>query len=314
VSLAGPAFALLSAACWGAGDFFGGVATRAAGVLAALLLSQVLGTLLVVLLVPFANEPPPTLAGVAWAAGAGACGVIGVGCLYLALSRGTMALVAPLTALIGASVPAVIGVAAGEPVTPLLALGIASALAAVVVISLPDGRGTPRDAPWDAPEEGPEPVAGAVDGARSRAPSWPLVIVAGLGFAGFYLGVDHAHEAGAGTFQTLLAVRVASTTLAVIIVVTLVALGRAARPRMTAGLVPLALLTALGDTGGNLFYVLASAVGTLSVTVVLASLYPVSTVLLARVVLRERLSPRRLAGVALAIAGVVLISAGALGT
>ena len=302
MNLGGPAFALLSAATWGAGDFFGGLASRFGGLRPALVLTQLFGVLLALALLPFANEAPPPPAAFAWAAAAGVAGVAGVGCLYLALAAGTMGLVAPLTGLIAAAIPALVGVARGEPVGPVLLAGMVTALAAVVVISLPDRAAGPARA---------APRAAATAGARAR--EWALILGAGLGFAGFYLLVDVAHGAGAGTAYTLVGVRLASTAVAAVLLVVPVVAGRPSGFPVSRRVVGLALLTGLGDTGGNVFFIIASGVGALSVTVVLASLYPVSTALLARIVLRERLSRVRIAGVALAVAGAVLISAGSAG-
>ena len=109
-------------------------------------------------------------------------------------------------------------------------------------------------------------------------------------------------------------VRLASTLLALGLLVAPLAAGRAVVFRASRRVIGLTFLTGVGDTGGNLFYIAATAVGTLSVTVVLASLYPVSTALWALIVLGERLSRTRLAGVGLALAAAVLISAGSLAT
>lgn len=294
----GPAFALLSAACWGSGDFFGGLASRLGGLRSTLVLSQLFGVLLALCLVPFAGEAAPTSMGLLWAALAGLSGLAGVGCLYLALSGGTMGIVAPATGLIAAAIPAVIGIATGDPVGPLLLAGMAVALAAVVVISLPDGS--------------PGPLRGAPP-RRTRGREWALILGSGCGFAAFYVLADVAHEAGSGTVWTLVAVRAASTLGALgFLLATFTAghRGGLAVPRRVVGLT---LLTGIGDTGGNLFYIASTAVGALSVTVVLASLYPVSTALWARIVLHERLTRTRLAGVGLAITGALLISAGSLG-
>ena len=122
----------------------------------------------------------------------GCSGLAGVGCLYLALSGGTMGIVAPATGLIAAAIPAAIGIATGDPVGPLLLAGMAVALAAVVIISLPDGT--------------PGPLRGAPP-RRSRAREWVLILGAGCGFAGFYVLADVAHEAGSGTVWTLVGVR-----------------------------------------------------------------------------------------------------------
>lgn len=295
---AGPLFALLSAAFWGSGDFFGGLASRVGHLRPTLVLSQAFGVLLALCLVPFAGEALPTGEGFAWAAAAGICGVAGVGCLYLALSGGTMGIVAPATGLIAAAIPAGIGILAGDPVGPLLLLGMAVALAAVVIISLPEGPTGPlRDAPP----------------ARPRLAEWGLILGAGLGFAGFYVLADTAHEAGSGTVWTLLGVRLASTAVALGLVAVPLLARRPVGMRVSRRVVGLTFLTGVGDTGGNLFYIASTAVGALSVTVVLASLYPVSTALWARIILHERLTRTRLAGVALALTGAVLISAGSLG-
>ena len=302
MNLGGPAYALLSAATWGSGDFFGGLASRLGGLRPALVLTQLFGVLLALALLPLANEAPPTIEGFAWAAVAGVAGVTGVGCLYMALSAGTMGLVAPLTGLIAAAVPAIVGVLRGEPVGPVLLLGMMAALAAVVVISLPDRP----------PGRTHEPASAAAR-TGSRVREWALILGAGLGFAGFYLLVDVAHGTGAGTAYTLVGVRMASTAVAAVLLLAPIAAGRPTGFPVSRRVVGLSFLTGLGDTGGNIFFIVASGVGALSVTVVLASLYPVSTALLARVVLRERLSPVRIAGVALAIVGAVLISAGSVG-
>jgi drug/metabolite transporter (DMT)-like permease len=221
--------------------------------------------------------------------------VSGLALFYLALSRGTMGLVAPLTALIGATVPALVGVARGDRIAPIVLAGMLLALASVVVISLPDRRlGTP--------------VLPAYRGARLG--EWLLILGAGLGFAAFFLGIDRAHEAGGGTWWPLFAVRVAGVLLVTLAVIGLAVRGRRPSLRFGGAILPLGALAAIGDTGGNLFFVLASGAGELGVTVVLSSLYPVGTALLARIFLNERLSPMRLAGVALALVAVSLISLG----
>ncbi len=165
MNLAGPFFALLAAGAWGATDFVGGVTSRAAGVLVTLLMVQVYGTLLSLALLPFAGEAIPEPAALVWAAASGASGLVGVGCLFLALSRGTMGLVAPLAALVAVSVPAVVGVVSGDRIGLLLAAGLVVATVAIVVISLPDRRlGTPALATFHG----------------SRAREWLLILVSGL--------------------------------------------------------------------------------------------------------------------------------------
>jgi drug/metabolite transporter (DMT)-like permease len=226
---------------------------------------------------------------------AGVSGALGIGCFYLALSRGTMGLVAPLTALIAASIPAGIGLASGGSTDPEVIAGMVVALAAVVLITLPE-----------KPADGPS--LPRFHGSRLR--ELGLIVLAGLGFAGFFLAIDRAHEAGGEIWWPLFLVKVGGTAAISVVAVALVAMGRMSPAHHLRASVLVATVAGLGDLGGNLFFVMASDVGELAVVVVLASLYPVSTAILAWLFLHERLGRLRLAGVALAIASVVLIGSG----
>lgn len=255
---------------------------------------QIIGLLATAGLLAVVGEPIAPSAALAWAAAAGASGVTGLGCFYLALSRGSMGLVAPLTALIGAAVPAVAGLLGGEPASPALMVGIGTALGAVVLISLPD-RST------------------AASRTSSRSPAqgrWDLLlaVLAGLGFAGFFLGMDQSRLAGGGVWWPILAVRIAGVAVALAATMIVAARGNLARVEMRRRVWALFPLAGLGDLGGNLFFIMANTSGDLAVAVVLSSLYPVVTALLARIVLSERLSPLRLAGVALATIAIALIA------
>jgi drug/metabolite transporter (DMT)-like permease len=273
-------------------------------VLLALVLGQAFGGALTAVAVLVTRETIPDVLPLAWSGAAGLGGLVGLACLYLALSRGTMGLVAPLTALIAAVLPASVGLVAGEAAPPILLVGMVVALAAVVVISLPERELVP---PPDATAAAS--ASTSITGARGQ--EWLLIALSGLGFACFYLGVDRAHASGGGVWWTLAGVRIAALTAAVLVIVVMFAMHRGPSMRVTRTLLPLTVLAAVGDTGGNLFYILARSAGTLSTTVVLASLYPVSTTVLARVLLGERLSRTRLLGVALAVLGVALIGLGA---
>ena len=230
-----------------------------------------------------------------WAAIAGGSGALGIGFFYFALARGTMGLVAPLTALIGAAIPAAVGLVYGGPATPILLAGLVIALASVVIISMPDARGLAEE---------------ALERRQGRAAELAVIILAGVFFAGFFLGVDRAHQEGGDTWWPLMLVRVGGLTVALAGVVLLILRGRRSDLRVRRAALPILALTALGDLGGNLFYVLANASGPLAVAVVLSSLYPVMTAILARIFLHERLSRLRLAGVGLAIVGIILIALG----
>jgi drug/metabolite transporter (DMT)-like permease len=295
--LLAPLLALVSATSWGAADFAGGLTTRLSSNLFAVLMAQAVGLGLGSVLLVIGAEAMPGPEAVAWSLVAGVAGVLGVACFYLALSRGTMGLVAPLTALLAASIPALVGLIGGDVVSAFDLLGMAAALAAVVLISLPDRRlGSP--------------VMPTYHGSRAR--EWLLIIVAGLSFAGFFLGIDAAQSAGGQTWWPLFLVKVAGVASVVSVLAGAALLGR--RPALRVGRAALLTGAVAGtaDFGGNLFFVLASDAGDLSIVVVLSSLYPVVTALLARAVLHERLGPVRLLGVGLAVAGVMLIGLGSL--
>lgn len=260
---------------------------------------QVWGTILTTGYLLIAGEPDWSAQGALWAMGAGTIGILGLGCMFLALSRSAMGLVSPLSALLGAVIPATIGIVSGDPITLTLAAGMGVALVAIVMISLPDGTVG-------------QAVGPAFHGAKPV--DWLLILGAGMGAAGFYLCTDQAHQVGMGTAGTLVVLRLTSMTWMVlaVAVVWLRSLRSPLRPRVRVprNAVRLGLLASVGDLTGTVAYLAATVVGTLSVTVVLVSLFPVSTALLARVVLHERLSRVRVAGVALAVAGAALIGVG----
>lgn len=274
------------------------MASRASGVIVTLFLLQAWGMVLVIGMFVLSGETLTGTHGLDWAALAGVLGMISLGCLFLALARNPMGLVTPLTALLGAAIPALVGVASGETLGIVTAVGIVIALVAVVVVSLPAraGRTTgPR-------ADGKQPL------------DWLLILGAGTGAAGWYLATDRAHDAGLGTATTLLAVRLVSiaTIGAAFIWARLRARARGSgSPRITPRLVLVGLIASLADTSGTVSYLAATSIGTLSVTVVLISLHPVFTTLLARVVLHERLTRVRQAGVGLAVLGAALIGLGA---
>ncbi len=304
----GPLLGLISAFSWGAGDFCGGLISRYASVLAAILVSQALGLLGAIVLTLVAAEPLPSNEALAWSVAAGASGVCGLGFFYFALSRGTMGVIAPLAALIGAGLPVLLAIAGGEPADAFRLTGIALALVAVVLISLPGGEISTHDR-----------RARRIDLAEL-----PLVVFSGLGFAGFFVFIDRA-TAGGATWWPQVAVRVTGSALAfgflVILVVarrqggdwrrrTGAALGvgrlRASGHRLLA-VAPLFALAGAGDLGGNTFFLFAKSADAFSVAVVLSSFYPVVTTILAVVFLRERLRPAQLAGVILAALAIPLL-------
>lgn len=258
-------------------------------------MAQGVGLLVAGLLVLLSGEVAPPPEALVYGALAGVAGTLGLGCFYLALSRGTMGLVAPLTALLAAAWPAAYAILGGDAVSQLALLGMAAALLAVVLISLPDRRlGTP--------------VMPTYHGSRGR--EWLLILVASLGFGAFFLLLDTARAAGAEVWWPLLMVKLAGVLAIATAALLLAPMGRVPGIRLGAAALLAGIIAGLGDLGGNLFFVLANSEGTLALVIVLTSLYPVGTAILARIFLHERLSPLRLLGVALAILGVILIGLG----
>jgi drug/metabolite transporter (DMT)-like permease len=266
-------------------------------VLATVLVVQAIGTILALVLVLLTAEAGAPTGSLTWAAAGGIGGLVGVTALYLALSRGTMGLIAPLTGVVAASISVVISLLTGHAAQPAALLGMSLALVAVVVVAIPE-----RVVADGAAVMGPD--------ARARSVEWALVVVAGLGFATFFLGIDRAHGEGAGTWWTLLVARGSALVLVSAGIVALMASHRLPSFAGVAAAAPVLSLSAFGDMGGNLFYVLALGETTLAVAVVLSSLYPIATLLLARIFLGERLTRLATFGVGLAIAGVVLIGFG----
>jgi drug/metabolite transporter (DMT)-like permease len=271
------------------------------------LASQCVGLAATLVILSFSGESAPGTESMVWAVVAGVAGVGGLGFFYLALARGTMGVVAPLAALIGAGLPVLVAIIGGEATPLARILGIVAALVAVVLISVP-GRPTGD---------------GERRALRVDASELPIVVLAGLGFAGFFIGLDRASATGS-TWWPLTIVRLAGFSLIAAAIV--VAIGRRrdgtwrhraadvlgvdrfrASGRSLAVILPLFVLTGIGDLGGNTFFVLARQNDAFAVAVVLSSLYPVVTTVLAALLLRERLRPWQLAGVALATLSVPLL-------
>jgi drug/metabolite transporter (DMT)-like permease len=275
------ALALGASFVWGVGDFLGGLKSRALSPLAVLAVAQPVGLTAIAIAVAIHWEPWP--GGSTWlAAPAAVLGTVGLVAFFRGMAAGSISLVAPIAAS-GALVPVAYGLVIGERPSSLQLLGIALAVGGAVATSYEPGEGS----------EWPRLAAGV-----------PWALVAALGFGAFFIPM---HEASEHDFlwSTLL-FRSTSTTLVLLAVLL-------ARPRLSRSRRDLPVLAAIGlaDTGGNVLFAAAAAQdGLVSVVSVLASLYPVVTVALARLYLRERVGRMQEAGAAVTIAGVVLVSAG----
>jgi drug/metabolite transporter (DMT)-like permease len=281
------ALGLGSSLCWGLADFFGGLQSRKRAMLAVLLVSQ--GAALLLLL-PFALAlagEGPSAAAVGWAALGGSAGVVALGAFYRGLAIGTMSVVAPISAT-GAAVPVLVGLAEGERPGVLQVAGMVAALAGVILASR---------------ESEPAEDLGSAHRRAGRA-AVGLALVAAVGFGTFFVGVDRA---AATTDVAWVIVISRSCSLVLVLIAALVA--RPDLPRDAVSFGALAMIGVL-DLGANGLFAIATTKGLLSVVAVLGSLYPAVTVVLARVVLAERVSRLQEIGVGLTLAGVVAISAG----
>jgi drug/metabolite transporter (DMT)-like permease len=242
-------------------------------------ISQAVGFALLLLVLPF--TPSHAVVGdYIFGALAGICGALAVALLYHALSIGKMGIVSPITAVLAAGLPLIYGMIRGDRLSLGQIVGLILALAAILMISLSFEDGGKREI--------------STAGVREA-------IVTGLLFGGFFILLSYTHPAAG--LHNLLAARIASISF-------LLLAAFATRTNLMPARADWPLIIGAGvlDMTANMLYVLATFSGYLSIAAVLTSLYPASTVFLARIVLKERLARTQKAGVALALAGVLLIS------
>jgi drug/metabolite transporter (DMT)-like permease len=267
--------ALGASLAWGVGDFFGPLISRTVGVLPVLMWAQVGGVSSLAVAVAIRGEGPGGW-GVLYAIGAGCGGMLGLFAYYRGMITGTMSVVAPIAG-VSAVIPVIFGIATGDDPSVAQVAGVAAALAGVGLASIEHQEGRRR-------------VAAGVG----------LALFAACGF-GFYFPWMHA--AGKVDFWWASVVFRTTALLLVAAAVTSRRVDVRLRPRMAA----IAVGAGIVDTAGNVSFAASSEHGLVSLTAVLASLYPIVTVLLAASILHERVAPLQRAGIALTLTGVVLI-------
>jgi drug/metabolite transporter (DMT)-like permease len=270
--------ALGASLSWGFADFFGPLKGRTYGVLRVLFYVQLGGLIGIALLVGIRGKGPADSA-VLLAVPAALSGTLGLYAYYRGMAVGAMSIIAPIAG-ISAVIPVTFGIATGDRPSAWQLLGVACALSGVFLASREPGRG----------------------GARLAA-GVGLALLAALGFGGYFPAM---HVAGDADFWwASLLFRITSSS----IVLTTIAVRR---PALAVPLpqVPLLAVIGLGDMVGNLLFAAASGYGLVSITSVLASLYPIVTVVLARAILKERVARSQELGIVLTLAGVALIAAG----
>ena len=273
---------LTSSLCWGVSDFIGGLSARRLPLLFVMVSSQAVGLAVVIGVVAIRGTGAPALVRLLPAVGGGLAGIAALTSFYRALAIGTMSVVAPIAAT-GVSVPVVVGIARGDRPAASQLIGIFIAVIGVVLASR---------------EHGP----GVEDRGASRA-GIALALLSAAGFGCYFVGVQSS--ARADPMWALLASRVAGVALLLVVIAVQggIAVARPGR------LWPLAVMGVL-DVSATGLYAVATRHGLLSVVSVAASLYPLATVALARVVLGERVRRVQELGIAAALTGVVLMAAG----
>lgn len=272
--------ALSGALLWGVGDFFGGLASRRLAVLTVLAISQGVGLGGVAVWLVLSGDPFPGVLELLPAAGAGLAGLAGLAALYRGMAIGAMGIVAPISAA-SPVVPLAFDAAQGVVPNALQWIGVALVLAGIAVLSR-------------------EPST--ADGRRIAA-GVGLAVFAALAFGAFFVGID----AGADESVPWAVVTVRSTSVALALGIVAASGASLRAPRAL-----LLVLLAIGvfDTAANIVFAEASTEAAIGIVAVLSALYPVTTVVLARLVLRERLSATRRAGGVLALGGAALVAAG----
>jgi drug/metabolite transporter (DMT)-like permease len=273
------AFGLVSALAWGIADFGGGLASRRATLFGVVLVSQVAGLVVSLGLAILRAEPWPAPADFAWSALSGVIGAAAVLALYGGLAVGRMGVVAPVAGVLGASVPVLAGIVLEGLPPPIVLAGIGLAIVAVVLVSR---------------------VAGGVGAGRSGI---ELGITAGLCIGLFNVTISRIDESL--VFGPVSIVRI----VVIVLVAAVILVGR--RPgRVPAGLLPVVAVIGVLDMTGLAAFLFAEQTGPLAVASILSSLYPVTTVMLAAVVLRERVTRDHAIGIVAAAVAILLIGAG----
>src|SRR5579885_671317 len=270
------AFGLLASLCCGSGDFNGGLASRRATASSVVIAAYAVGCVLLVVLAFIWREPLPLAVDILWGGLAGVAGAIGLIAFYSALSVGRMGIAAPISAVLTASLPVLFSVFTQGLPGPLQLCGFVLALLAIALISRPERS-------------------------KGRPEGLGLALLAGCGFGCFFILISRV-SAGS-TFWPLAVARLSSVLLLVIMT------GVRQQPLLPKlDVAPLVLLAGILDAIGNAFFVLAAHTGRLDVAAILSSFYPAATVLLALLILRERLTRVQAIGIALALVAVPLIS------
>lgn len=273
-------YSLLSALSYGTADFLGGFSSRKNSSFVVVSLSQAVGLITALIAVFFIRPESLLLSDILWGIAAGVAGASGVGLLYRGLAVGYASIVSPVAAVTGAALPVFFGLLTGERPPLLTWMGVGLALTAILLLSREKGE---RD--------------------HEILRSLKMGFISGAAFSGFFILIARTGS-GSGMVPLLTA---RSFTVPLFF---LIALKKGAMPRPAKGTVLSTLGSGFLDMLANIFYLLAVRSGIMIIAVILTSLYPAPTVFLQRLLIREKLTFARLAGLVLAIAGAAMIGLG----
>lgn len=290
------ALAAMSGLSYGASDFFGAVASQRNKATLVTVAVQFVSLLALLVAVAAWVDGTSIASDYAWGALGGLGTAVGLVTFYKALAQGPMATAASLTALWGAGIPVVAGLLLGDRPGAVTMCGIAVAIPAGVFVSV-GGMSLDALATNTTPRER---VAGLAAATNTKV----LAITAGMGFGLFFVALSRT--SGDGGLYPLIGARAASLLALVVVISAQRDWGRLARASL-----PIVVFTGVLDFAANAFYLTALKHGSFTWVAAISSLYPVSTVLLARVVLHERLARTQVIGLGLAAVALTLVSIGA---
>lgn len=269
-------YSLAAVGVWGTSDFLGGVGTRRANAFLFTAIVHVSGMVVVGAIALLTHTPFPGIISLGWSMLAGALGGLALVFFYRALSRGNMGLVAPVAAVLSAAIPALVtAFAKGLPGARHVIGFILAGIGVWLISRNESGAGRPEGI--------------------------GVAVLSGVGFAGFYLCTYQAGAASA------LWVATCSRLASFLITGTIVLIGRHLRP-VAAPVLAIATIAGILDISGSIAFIRAEQLGRLDAAVVLSSLYPAVTVLLARIFLHEHFSRSRTIGMVAALAAVPMIA------
>ena len=277
--------AIISAALFGAGDFLGGLASRRTGIFSVIAIAQLIGLFVILLVAPFMADQ--FLLGDFFRGSlAGILGLIGISLIFHALQRGPMTIVAPITSIASAVIPVIWGTAHGENLSAVHIVGISIGMTSIYLISQARDQ-TLKEKPTAA------------------LPPWLITesLLSGLCFAGFYIVID-------GTSISSEPWPLVGARLTTVCCLLLIGIFSRMTLRVDSSVLPLIFWSGALDTVANLTFLMATNRGMLSIVSVLTSLYPATTVILAKWILKEHLTRIQVLGLLGALTATALIASG----